>query len=66
MIRLSPDLAFLKRADTRERRLLMRFIGHPTGILAASNSDEALAHCPECNLWLLPHESCLHIPCGVA
>lgn len=37
MIRLSPDPAFLKRADTRERRLFIQHIGHPTGILRADN-----------------------------
>ena len=23
---------------------------------------QALAHCPECGLWLLPAEGCLHMP----
>ena len=63
MIRPSPH--FLRRAPTLERALLTRHMGHPVGMLVAAN-DAPLAHCAECNLFLLPHESCLHMPAVVA
>lgn len=59
MIRAARE--FLRRAPTRERAILIAHIGHPVGVLAAAN-DAPLAHCPECNLFLQPHEGCLHIP----
>jgi hypothetical protein len=60
---LRPAAAFLRRAATRERALLMLHIGHPVGVLSAANTNtEALAHCSTCNLFLHSHESCLHMP----
>lgn len=40
---------------------------HPTIIDLGTEDDagfwsEALSHCPDCDLWLTPAQSCLHIP----
>lgn len=38
-MKLRPDHAFLQRAATRERALLMAHIGHPTGVMASANDN---------------------------
>jgi hypothetical protein len=65
MIYLRPSPYFTRRAPTYERALLTRHIGHFVGVLAGANDDAepitALAHCPDCDLWLRPSEGCLHM-----
>jgi hypothetical protein len=33
-----------------------------TGSDGGTTPSPALAHCCDCDLWLQPHESCIHIP----